>query len=107
MLLIQCNYGCIHLSKVKNMDYQCKIHWNFVQSSIRMQVERTIGMLKGRFVILLKKIDIPLRHMLDLVMICICLHMCVINSDYIDVDWALEAQRNAQIETNTRFLNLN
>jgi hypothetical protein len=32
--------------------------------------------------------------------------MCVINSDGFDVDWALEAQRNAQIETTTRFVNL-
>jgi hypothetical protein len=71
-----------------------------------MPVERTIGMLKGRFIILLKKIDIPLCHMLDLVVICICLRMCVINSDGFDVDWALEAQRNAQIETTTRFVNL-
>ncbi len=51
-----------------------------------------------------KRVDIPLHHMLDLVMICICLHMCIVNSDGFDVDWAFEAQRNAQIETNTRFV---
>jgi hypothetical protein len=57
-----------------------KAHWNFMQSSTMMSVERTFGMLKGRFRILLKKINIPLRHMLNLVMTCICLHnMCIAN----------------------------
>jgi hypothetical protein len=46
---------------------------NTLESSTTMPMERTFGMLKGRFRILLKKIDIPLHHMLDLVMICICL----------------------------------
>jgi hypothetical protein len=82
-------------------------HWNFIQSSTRMSVERAFGMLKGRFKILLKKLDIPLCHMLDLVMACICLHnMCIVNLDGFNIDWALEAQKDAQIETNTTFGNL-
>jgi hypothetical protein len=32
--------------------------------------------------------------------------MCIVNSVGFDVDWALEVQRNAKIETNTRFGNL-
>jgi hypothetical protein len=36
-----------------------KTHWNFIQSSTRMSIERTFGMLKGRFKILLKRINIP------------------------------------------------
>ncbi len=71
-----------------------------------MPMERTFGMLKGRFRILLKRVDIPWHDMLDLVMTCICLHMCIVNSVGFDVDWALEVQRNAKIETNTRFGNL-
>jgi len=31
--------------------------WNFIQSSTRMLVEKKIGMLKGRFIILLKRVD--------------------------------------------------
>jgi hypothetical protein len=57
-----------------------KTHWNFIQSSTRMLVERVFGILKGRFRILLKRIDITLCHMPNLVTTCICLHnMCIAN----------------------------
>jgi hypothetical protein len=39
-------------------------------------------MLKGRFKFLFKRIDIPLCHMPDLVMVYMCLHnMCIANLD--------------------------
>jgi hypothetical protein len=38
-----------------------KAHWNFIQSNTRMSIERPFGMLKGRFKILLKKVNIPLH----------------------------------------------
>jgi len=64
-----------------------KTHLNFIQSSTRMSVERTFGMLKGRFRILLKIIDIPLCHMLNLVATCICLHnMYIANSNGFHMD---------------------
>jgi hypothetical protein len=45
--------------------------------------------------------------MLDLVMASICLHnTCIVNLDGFNIDWALEAQKDAQIETNTTFRNL-
>jgi hypothetical protein len=82
-------------------------HWNFIQLSKKMSMERTFGMLKGIFKILLKRIGIPLHHMPNLVAICICLHnMHIANSNGFDMDWALNAQRDAQIETNTTFGNL-
>jgi hypothetical protein len=72
-----------------------------------MPIERVFGMLKGRFRILLKRINNPLCRMLDLVMACICLHnMCIANSNGFDMDWALEAQRKAQAETNSTFGNI-
>ena len=37
-------------------------HWNFIQFSTRMAVERAFGILKGRWKIMLKRIDMPLRH---------------------------------------------
>jgi hypothetical protein len=84
-----------------------KSHWNFIESSTKMSMESTFGMLKGRLKILLKRVDIPLCHMLDLVMICICLHnMCIINSNGFNMHWALEVQRYAQIKVNTTFGNL-
>jgi len=48
-------------------------------------MQRAFGMLKGRFKILLKIINISFCHMLDLVMVCICLNnMCIANSDGFD-----------------------
>jgi hypothetical protein len=62
-------------------------------------MERSFGMLKGRFQILLKRVYVPLRHMPNLVMACICLHnMCITNLASFYMDYALEAQRDAQIE---------
>jgi hypothetical protein len=59
-----------------------------------MSTEKKFGILKRRFIISLKRVDMPLRHMLDLVMACICLHnMCIANFDGFDMDWALEVQR--------------
>jgi hypothetical protein len=44
-------------------------------------------MLKGKFKILLKKVDIPLCHMPNLVVIYIYMHnMCIVNSDGFDMD---------------------
>ncbi len=34
-----------------------KAHWNFIQSSTRMLIERAFKMLKGRFRILLKRVE--------------------------------------------------
>jgi hypothetical protein len=52
-----------------------------------MSVEKTFKMLKGRFRILLKGVNIPLCRMLDLVMACICLYnMCIANLDGFDMD---------------------
>jgi hypothetical protein len=64
-----------------------KAHWKCIQSSIRMSMERTFGMLKNRFKILLNRVYIPFCHMPNLVMACICLHnMCITNLDGVDMD---------------------
>ncbi len=72
----------------KNGLLRYKTHWNFIQYNIRVLVERDFGMLKSRFIILQKRVDIPLSHMLNLVtIICICLHnMCIVNSNGFDMD---------------------
>jgi hypothetical protein len=62
-----------------------KKHWNFIQSSTRMAVERAFGMLKGRWRILLKRIDMPLQNVPVVVEACICLYnMCIIHRDDFD-----------------------
>ena len=49
-------------------------HWNYLQSSTRMCVERAYGMLKGRWRILLKMIDVYLKNVPDLVATCLVLY---------------------------------
>ena len=66
-----------------------KQYWNSIQSSTKMAVERAFGMLKGRWRILLKKIDMPLRSIPDMVTACLCLHnLCLIHVDEFDMNWA-------------------
>ena len=68
-------------------------HWNFVQSSTRMCVERAFGMLKGRWRILLKRIDVHLKNVPELVSTCLVLHnICIIFGDeFWKTEWMQEA----------------
>ena len=71
-------------------------HWNFVQSSTRMCVERAFGMLKGRWRILLKRMDVHLKNVPDMVSTCLVLHnMCII---FGDTFWREEWMREAADE---------
>jgi hypothetical protein len=57
-------------------------------------MEKTFGMFKSKFKILLKRANIPLCRMPNLVMACIHLHnMCIISLDGFKMDQALEAQK--------------
>lgn len=70
-----------------------KAHWNFIQSSTRMCVERAFGILKGRWRIIQKRADVPLRSMADIVSTCIVLHnLCIITKDKFDAIWIEEAE---------------
>lgn len=68
-------------------------HWNFLQSSTRMCVERAFGMLKGRWRILLKRVDVQLKNVPDVVSTCLVLHnMCIIFGDsFWKSEWMREA----------------
>ena len=70
-------------------------NWNFVQSSTRMCVERTFGMLKGRWRIFLKMIDVHLKNVSDLILTCLVLHnMCLIfGDDFLRQEWIREATK--------------
>jgi hypothetical protein len=71
-----------------------KAHWNFIQSSTRMVVERAFGILKGRWRILLKRIDMPLENIGDIVTACICLHnLCIIHGDIFNEKWAKKVEK--------------
>jgi hypothetical protein len=65
-----------------------------------MAIKRIVGMLKGRWRILLKRIDMPFHHLLDIVIITLCLHvhnLCIIHGDAFNMDWARKAQMEMQI----------
>ena len=68
-------------------------HWNFVQSSTRMCVEIEFGMLKGRWRILLKKVDVHLKNVPELVSTCLVLHnICIVFRDsFWKTEWMQEA----------------
>ncbi|MBC8083259.1 MAG: aldehyde dehydrogenase family protein [Hymenobacter sp.] len=68
-------------------------HWNFVQSSTRMCIERAFGMLKGRWRILLKRVDMQLKNVPEMVSACLVLHnICIIFGDsFWRTEWVQEA----------------
>lgn len=68
-------------------------HWNYIQPSSRMPVERAFGMLKSRFRILLKRCDMLLTNVPRMVATCLVLHnMCIIHGDKFDDAWVQEAR---------------
>jgi hypothetical protein len=69
-----------------------KAHWNFIQSNTKMAVEKAFGILKGRWRILLKRIDMLLANIGDIFTTCICLHnLCIIHGDIFNKKWTREA----------------
>jgi hypothetical protein len=65
-----------------------------------MAVERAFGILKGRWRILLKRIDMPLQHIPNVITACICLHnLCIIYRDEFDIEWAKEGEGLMQRES--------
>jgi len=84
-----------------------KSYWNFIQSSTRMAVERAFGILKGRWRILLKRNDMPLRNLPNIITASICLHnLCIIEDDEFDMDWAKAAEIELQEEANKALGNM-
>ncbi len=69
-----------------------------------MTIEITFGILKGRWKILLKRIDMPLYHLLDIVIITFCLHnLCIIHNDAFNMDWERKAKMEMKIEANGKL----
>ena len=68
-------------------------HWNYVQSSTCMCIERAFGMLKGRWRILLKRVDVHLKNVPELVSTCLLLHnICIVFGDnFWKTEWMQEA----------------
>jgi len=69
-----------------------KMHWDFIQSSTRMAIEKAFDMLKGRWKILFKRVDPPLSHVPNLIIVCLSLHnSCIIHKDNFNMQWVEEA----------------
>lgn len=70
-----------------------KYHWNFIQSSTRMPIERALGMIKARFCILLKRCDMDLHPVPNLVAACLVLHnICICHGDSFNMEWVRETE---------------
>jgi hypothetical protein len=66
---------------------RAKAHWNFIQSNTQMAVERAFGILKDRWHILLKRNDMPLQNLSNIVSACLCLHnLCILEANEFDMD---------------------
>ncbi|MCO5552345.1 hypothetical protein L7F22_005856 [Adiantum nelumboides] len=80
-----------------------KYYWNFIQSSARMPVERAFGMLKARIRILLKRCDMNLCYVPDLVAACPVLHnICIQHGESFDMEWVREAEAQSVLDVQKR-----
>ena len=66
-----------------------------------MSIERAFGILKNRWRILLKRIDMPLQNVPDIVTTSLCLYnLCILENDNFDMDWTRSAEEELQREAN-------
>jgi len=50
--------------------------------------------LKGRWRLIMKRLEAPLRNMLDIVATCIVLYnLCIVNNEGIEEEWIVEAKK--------------
>lgn len=79
-----------------------EINFNYRQSRARMVVENAFGRLKGRWWILLKRIDSKLANIPNLVVSCVVLHsMCEMYGDYCSNNWISREDTTHQNSTST------
>lgn len=81
-----------HLNKIIGSTSNLVLGW---------MLKKLLVFLKGRSRILLKRIDVPLQNLLDLVTTCICLHnLCIINGDAFNMRWAKRVKKDLKDSTN-------
>ena len=72
-----------------------------------MVVKRNFGILKSRWRILLKRIDMPLHHVKDIVLACICiLNFCIIHGDKFNKKWTTKVEFEVFEVSRQEFTNL-
>ena len=68
-------------------------NWNFIQYLNRMCVERAFGILKGRWRMIIKRCEVSLRNISDIIATCVVLHnLCIVNKEGIEEDWIVVAE---------------
>lgn len=88
--------GFIHLLKEKYGFIKRKGSFS-IPSSTQMAVECTFGIFRERWRILLKRINMPLQTISNIVTSCLCLHNhCIIYGDKFDLDWAKNAKEDTK-----------
>ena len=56
-----------------------------------MCVERAFGILKGSRRVIMKRCEVPLRNIPDIIATCVMLHnLCIVNKEDIEEDWIME-----------------
>jgi hypothetical protein len=56
-----------------------------------MAIEKAFNMLKGRWRILFKRVDITLSHIPNLIIVCLSIHnLCIIHKGNFNMQWAKE-----------------
>ena len=74
--------------------------FNYRLSHARVVVEHTYGRLKGRWLCLLKRLDVDISHVPELVASCCVLHnICEIHGDSFDNDWLEGVEMNSNNST--------
>ena len=77
---------CLFMGRKTELSQICA-NWNFNEFSTRMCVEGAFGILKGRWRIVLKMCDVPLRMVPDIVSTCNVMHnLCITMKNRFDID---------------------
>jgi hypothetical protein len=101
-LPIQNDHGSICLCKVKKEVWFHIKHIGIqFNPTLGWLLKRHFGIPKSRWKIILKKVDVPLHHLPNIITTCICLHNLIIHGDNFDmIDWAKGTQEEMQNEAN-------
>ena len=75
--------------------------FNYCLSRARVVVEHAYGRFKGRWQCLLKRIDIDIRNVPELIAACCTLHnICEVHGDLFDEHWLEGVEVTSEVEAN-------